>query len=74
MSNDDRTERFVDESEKTLAPASTWDTLPLGQLLETKSELEGKLWAFRNNPAYATPLQTAINRLQVLITERSNSF
>ena len=66
------TERFVDEAEKQIPPANTWDTLSANQLIDVKIQLEDKLWGFRNQPQISTVLKQSIDRIQRLIAERSS--
>lgn len=66
-------ERFVDEAEKPIPPKHTWDELTTIQLIDTKSQLQEKLWAFNNNPTIAKALQLGIKQLETMISSRGLS-
>lgn len=66
-------ERFVDVDEKPIAPQSAWSEMSVNQLIDTKSQLQDKAWAFRNQPQIATVLNRSISMLERLISERSRA-
>jgi hypothetical protein len=64
-------EYFTDESQKPTPPRDTWDSLSVNQLLDVQSQLYEKIWAFRTNQAIATQLNTSLQYVQVLISQRN---
>lgn len=67
------TERFVDQAEDVIPPANTWSELSLQQLMETKTKLENKLFAFSKTPQISKALRDGITRLQTLIDAAASS-
>lgn len=65
-------ERFVDQDESPIPPASTWGELSVNQLIDVKLRLEDKAMSFRNTPQIKLVLQQAIQRITALIAERSS--
>lgn len=65
-------EQFVDQAEKPIPPANTWDTLSSNQLLDVKLQLQERAWQFRNTPQIAIVLKHSLERLTALISERSS--
>lgn len=61
-------EYFVDAVQKPIPPQSAWKDASAPELLEIKSQLQTKLWEFRNTPAIATMLKQSIAKLDALIT------
>jgi hypothetical protein len=66
-------EYFVDRVEKPIAAESSWGELSMMQLIDTKSQLEGKLWVFRNNPQIATVLKRSIAKITGMIAAASKT-
>lgn len=62
---------WVDESKKQMHQPSTWHTLNLDQLIETKTLLLNKMQLVRGKPEYLKPLNTALARLEGLIREKT---
>lgn len=75
MSTDYKTmpdgEYFVDRVEKPIPAQSTWHDMSAIQLLEVKSALQTKFWAFRSNPQISTVLKQSISKIDVLIAQHS---
>jgi hypothetical protein len=71
--NDERPdgEQFVDEAEKPIPPRHTWDELTTSQLIDLKSLMEEKLWAFGNNPTITKVLRPAVAQLEQMVASRS---
>jgi hypothetical protein len=69
--NEEKTERFVDESEKPIPNADTWETLSVNQLIDVKSMLETRAWDFRSNAQISGVLKRSIDRITSLIAQRS---
>jgi hypothetical protein len=61
-------EYFADQVEKPIPPESTWHDLSLVQLIDVKTQLESKLWDFRNNPQIATVLKRTVARITEMIS------
>ena len=69
MNNDStENERFADEDVKPIPPKNTWDQLSTNELIDVKSQLEEKLWAFGSNPAIAKALRLGIDQITALIS------
>lgn len=66
-------EFFVDQAEKPIPPKNTWDDMTVVQLIDTKSQLQDKLYSFYNNPTIARVLKQGIAQLDALIASRSSS-
>lgn len=66
-------EFFVDEQTIFIAPANTWPTLSLNQLLETKIQLTDKLYRANGKLALKKPLERALENLEFYIEEKMNS-
>jgi len=65
-------EYFADEPVETpIPPKNTWGDLTTGQLIDVKSQLEEKLWAFGSNPVISRPLREGVNLLEALISSRA---
>ena len=64
------TERFMDEPEKPIPPQDTWTDLSINSLIDVKSQLESKYWAFGNNPAIAKVLLTSIETITKMLAQR----
>ena len=69
-SNTSDGEYFVDVPTQPVAPADTWETLSVNQLIETKNTLTSRLYAFHNQPTIAKTLTVSIARLDQLIASR----
>lgn len=65
-------ERFVDSwSEKgTIPSVETWADMQINQLFEVRSQLEDKIWTFRNNPSMSNPLNQSLMKVNALISQR----
>jgi hypothetical protein len=61
---------WVDEQKVQMAPANTWPTLNLNQLIETKSQILDKMQAARGQPAFMKPLMEALQQLDALISAK----
>lgn len=63
-------EHFVDTQTKVIPPASSWPSLSANQLIEIQVNLQTRAWEFRNNPAIAVALNTSLQRLQTLVSQK----
>lgn len=61
------TERFVDQSEKSIPSQDTWDQLTVSQLIDVKAQLDEKLWQFQRVPQIAIVLRRSIATITKLI-------
>lgn len=66
------TERFVDQDENPIPPQSTWETLTVNQLIDIKSKLYDKAFAFRNTPQILMVLNKSIETITKLISKQSS--
>ena len=64
-------ETFADIPSKQIAPASTWESLSINQLVETQVHLQGRAWDFRNNPAILKALNTSLQNIQAIISKKT---
>lgn len=60
-------EYFADDVQKPIPHQSTWADMSVNQLIEVKSELESKLWAFQSKPQIAQVLRKAIQTITSMI-------
>lgn len=67
------TERFVDQEEKPIPSASTWEMLSVMQLYDVRSQLHDKIDKFRNVPQITKVLNTALGQLNRMLDARSTS-
>lgn len=67
---DQEGEFFTDVPTNPIPPKDTWPEMTLPQLYAAKAQLEEKLWAFRSNPAYATPLRAGIAEIEAVIEQK----
>lgn len=65
------TERFVDQAETLIAPQNTWSELTYSQLLDTKTQILNKAWAFRSHPVISKVLNASLATLDKLLSERN---
>jgi len=63
-------EMWVDEQRTQMAPPNTWHTLSLPHLLETKNQLLDKVYMARGNQMYLKSLNSALERLELLIAAK----
>ena len=63
-------EVFVDIPSKPIPMADTWDSLSTNELLDVQTVMQTRLWEFKGNPAMVKSIQTGINKLQQLISEK----
>jgi hypothetical protein len=61
-------EYFADQVEKPIPTENSWHDLSMVQLIDVKTQLEGKLWAFRNNPQISTVLKRSVARITEMIS------
>lgn len=66
-------EYFADQAETPIPPKHTWEDLTTGQLIDVKSQLEEKLWAFGNNPTIAKVLRHSVDQITALISYRGST-
>jgi hypothetical protein len=65
-------ETFVDKNTVEMALPSTWPQLNLSQLLETKNKMLDKIYMAKGKPMYLKPLNEALGRLDLLISQKMN--
>lgn len=63
-------EYFVDAPTLPVAPADTWETLSVNQLIDVKNTLTSRYYAFQNQPAIAKTLSASLGKLDALIARR----
>lgn len=61
---------WVDTPRVEIPTPDTWPNLSMNQLLEVKNSLYDKMHQVRGKPLYMQPLQTALQRLEVLIAQK----
>jgi hypothetical protein len=65
-------ETFVDQPSAQLAQADTWHKLSYNQMLDVKNQLLSKVFMARGNQAYLKPLNTALQRIEVMLAAKLN--
>lgn len=65
-------ETFVDVPKNPMPTPDTWHTLSYNHLLETKTQLMEKIYLARGKPLYLRPLNSALERLDALISAKLN--
>lgn len=65
--------QYVDEATKPIPPANTWETLTPMQLLDVRSQLQEKAWAFRSHPQIGLVLKQSLERIDALIERNLGS-
>lgn len=63
-------EAWVDQPSVQMALPTTWHTLSLDHLLETKNQLLSKIHIARGNQLYLKPLNRAMAELDALIAAK----
>ena len=64
-------EYYADESQKPIPPRDTWDNLSINQLLDVQTQLHDKLLVYRTHPTIAPQLNTSLQYVQALISQRN---
>ena len=65
-------ENWVDVPRVEIAAPSTWQNMTLNQLLDVKQQLLDKIFMAKGKQMYLTPLNTAMQHLEVLIAQKMN--
>lgn len=61
---------WVDEETKPLPTPDTWGTLSLNNLLDVKNQMLDKAYLARGKPVYLAAINTALGKLDALISEK----
>lgn len=61
---------WVDSVTTEIHPRSTWETLNLDQLMDTKNKLLNKLQITNGKPEYARPILSGVAQLEAMISAK----
>ena len=67
-------ERFVDEAEKPMPPADTWDDLSTNDLIDVKLRLSNNLQFAKKHPQMMTVINQGIARITRIISQRDGTY
>jgi len=63
-------EFFLDQAQKPIPPRDTWHQLTTNELIDVKSQLQEKAWAFAKNPAISKALVEGLQKLELMLQAR----
>lgn len=65
-------ENWVDVPKVEIPSPATWNTMSMSQLLEVKNLLLDKIHMAGNKQLYLAPLNSALQKLEILISQKMN--